>query len=216
MNFKFTSGFRHFTCELIGGTLVIATDTIRQSPKILLLGVLQQPSIYHNIQYLHSRMQVSTAIKFPDAFTNPITYISKSKLYCNIPGKQSGLPVDILNNLVFINFPSDYKSCPTCGTPKKAFQNRIKIWNCLFICILWSFIIIYTMLSVTLGSTAINHSTRLETIVINSAIHMLTTERPQILSSGPTQFLLIVRVHFLSSMVWNVDIYLTIKIGQSP
>ena len=70
-------------------------------------------------------MQVSTAMKFPDAFSQPIPYISKSKLYCNLPGEQSDLP-DILTNLVFKHIPSDYKSCPICGTPKKAFQNHIK------------------------------------------------------------------------------------------
>ena len=43
------------------------------------------------------------------------------------------------------------------------------------------------MHSVTLGSTAINHGTRLETIAIYSAIHMLYTERPDNLSTRPIQ-----------------------------
>ena len=71
-------------------------------------------------------MQVSTAMKFPDAFPQPIPYISKSKLHCNLPDEQIDLPVDILTSLIFKYIPSDYKSCPICGTPKKAFQKHIK------------------------------------------------------------------------------------------
>ena len=43
------------------------------------------------------------------------------------------------------------------------------------------------MHSDTLGSTAINHSTRLETIEIYSAIYMLSTERSDILLTRPIQ-----------------------------